>query len=100
MGSGWGWLGSSAFPCLIFLLELVSSAASFAIIECSVRFDDTQVLRMLGGVFWITVLRFNVSDLGVPASRPRMYMLLLRKGRMRWAVENVQQTFQSVFFKI
>ncbi len=54
----------------------------------------------MSSLYDVTVLNFSPITLGIPASRPRCYMILVRKGSLQWHPEVVSVGPAVVFNRI
>jgi hypothetical protein len=84
MGSRCGWLGQSSKVFMQVLAELMASDYDVAIFECTPTFDYETGLGPLMVDWNLVVLPFSPTMLGLPTSRPRVYMVLTRKKSLQW----------------
>ena len=101
MGERSGWLGASCLVFLQVISELKASDADAGVLECTTEFDETTGLSPILDEFQVVVLRFSPTMLGLPCSRPRVYMLVTRKSRLRWrtSIEDAgcSKVFEDLF---
>ena len=55
------------------------------VIECTRAYDEADITAVVGDSYTVHYIVFSPSDLGVPSTRFRKYMVLLhRQGCLRW----------------
>ena len=85
---------------LAWLLERKHSEEDWIICECVCRFPSKVLTEFLPN-YELLVLKLNPTQLGLPVSRPRQYMLLVHKEKLKIrpgiTSENIQSLYLQVF---
>ena len=102
MGDLNGWLGASAIIFLQFLSEVLACVddIDFLLLECTIGFEEKVGLAPLFAFFELVVLRISPTHLGFPANRPRKYMLLTKRTKLRWRRGIVEVGHQVAFMTL
>eukprot|EP00438_Fugacium_kawagutii_P020741 Skav225297 [mRNA] locus=scaffold4099:493490:495811:- [translate_table: standard] len=87
LGNTEGWLGESAIPFLVYLRERMRRPVHVVTLENVDNFDDPLVGELVAPTYILKVLSVDPVMFGLPSTRSRKYMLLLRKGFVQWAPE-------------
>ena len=100
MGKEDGWLGPSAIAFVVFIREVLLNSPDCVILENTANFDVAG-LAPLQSMYTILVLKFSPTLLGVPATRMRKYMVLIKRCKLQWRPElerfGLQIAFQKLF---
>ena len=87
------WLGSSSLAFLMWCREKLAAKESLMIVECTEEID-IELIAVIFDEYILTRLMVCPSDLGVPATRKRRYMIFIRKTDFAWGIE----TYSPAFF--
>ncbi|CAK9091028.1 Uncharacterized protein SCF082_LOCUS42902 [Durusdinium trenchii] len=101
LGNQLGWLGESAETFLSCLADqLVNHKPDFILGECVEGFDTDMLGELTKD--WYTLLPLSISPemFGFPATRKRLYMILLRKGVLSWHRQVQRGDPASLFFTL
>ena len=75
----------------------------FIIEECTPNFKmwilEHIFTTLSGGLYDLHVRKFSPEDLGMPASRPRQYVIITRKDRFQVKVPFAGEEFERIFFR-
>ena len=103
MGLQEKWLGNTALPFLQWWYELMLVLPDAVVLE-NVKGFDLEVLRDLLPGYRMSVVETCPSDLGIPISRRRLYMIFLREATTSWTEEvqinGVQMTYNQCFHRV
>ena len=69
----------------------------FIVIENTPNFDDCVVKELFNDIFTIDAIIFCPSEEGFPVSRPRKYVVMLRRTALRWARPFNRHEFLETF---
>ena len=83
MGAKAKWLGETSFVFLQFMRERLVAKEQVVIVENVLDFDK-EFLNTILPEYSLDVVEVSPLQLGYPISRPRIYMILLLKGRLQW----------------
>ena len=83
MGQKKRWVGDTLLCFMHFLQEVRAQGADAWILECTIGFDHDP-LRQLLPSYELFVLKISPHELGLPSHRPRKYMFLLNRSRLRF----------------
>lgn len=99
LGNTDGWLGDSSLPFLVWLREKIRRPVHVVTMENVDLFDDAMLGELVASTYRLKVLSVDPVMFGLPATRSRKYMMLLRKGFVQWAPE-VEQDPETAFHKL
>lgn len=94
MGSQSGWLGSGVVPFLLWLYETRAQHPDFIVQECTPRFMEDILNKVLDSLYTTQVIEISPMDLGIPSNRPRKWTISSLK--VRWTYKC---SFNSTEFK-
>ena len=101
MGAGRQWLGDSCPVMMEWVRERLLATEEVVIAECVLGFDSDTLAMLLKDVYEMTVLRLSPVLFGEPVARQRKFMVLLRKGKLRWqqgiSDYGVEDAFSRIF---
>lgn len=100
MGICKGWLGKSAIIYLACVREAILFKYSFVLFECTQTFDDVEGLSPFLDHYEAVTLKFSPTMLGLPISRVRKYMVLIRKDTLKWRAGIAEAGHLTMFKKI
>ena len=60
---------------------------------------EHMFITLSGGLYDLHVRKFSPEDLGMPASRPRQYVIITRKDRFQVKVPFAGEEFERIFFR-
>ena len=100
MGKGKGFCGRTSISFLAWIQERRCSREDWIVCECVCRFPSHVLTEFLPD-YELLVLKLNPTQMGIPVSRPRQYMLLVRKDRLKIrpgiTSENIQSLYSRIF---
>ena len=103
MGSRKGECGMGVIVLLTWCFSILAWKPMAVIQECTVCFKS-WILRhvfvdLTGGEYQIQVRKFSPADLGIPVSRPRQWVILTHRPRMKVNVTFDSKEFEALFFR-
>ena len=98
VGNRQRWLGPSVLPFLQRARERMLGLEDFIVVECVSHFDDIALQEIMKPVFQLTCLHVTPRLFGEPVDRPRKYMILISKRRLRWD-ESIRRDGHQVAFE-
>ena len=103
MGPQWGWLSKDTIVFLEWVNERLRILEDFILAECVPNFDDAMLQELLMLQYHsMTTFVLDPTHFGVPVTRRRKYMVLLRRDRLDWhpAVKASPEAEFERFFRV
>ena len=100
MGKRLGWLGGSSLVWAQWCAELLAREEDWAVCECTDGFDAEHFQSIISDVYELRCIFVSPQTLGEPASRMRVYMILVNKARWQFSEQVQQASAQEVFDSI
>ena len=97
MGKGLQNTGVTVLAFYAFAFQILADLPEIVLLECTVLFD-TIVLAIFSGKYVIQCIDFSPSDMGIPSSRPRKYMLLTLISKIALTLPFDRLHFSFLFF--
>ena len=99
MGKKRKWSAFSAIVFMIWAVSTLSARPDFILHECTEDFDVATLELVFSALYLITSFVFSPRDLGIPASRPRRYSILVLRARFEPTVQYALEGFGNMFFR-
>ena len=96
-GSKDGWLSESSLPFFAWAFSMRHGNFDFIVIENTPQFDECVAKSMFSDIYTIDAIIFCPSEVGFPVSRPRKYVVMLRRAALRWARPFNRHEFLATF---
>ena len=99
LGARWKWTAASAIAFLAWAFETKFWAPDLIVHECTSDFDIGMLQRIFGEAYIIQSLVFSPVSLGIPASRPRRYTLMIARDSLVPQCPFTREGFGALMFK-
>ena len=99
MGKKREWSAFSAIVFMVWAVSTLSARPDFILHECTEDFDVATLELVFSALYLITSFVFSPRDLGIPASRPRRYSILVLRARFEPTVQYALEGFGNMFFR-
>ena len=97
MGSQQGWLSASSIPWMIWAHSTAAACPDLIVGECTTRFDVATLIEVIGENYVVQELTFTPVQLGYPISRPRQYVVAIRRVCQRSRFSPTLPALKSIF---
>jgi hypothetical protein len=99
MGTRRMWASDTAVPFMVWLFEVRATLPHMVVHECTPEFDWVVFNVVLGAFYVISTIVFSPVQLGIPASRPRRYTLLVLRTSATLTLSLTTTTFAELFYR-
>ena len=95
-----GWMGTTSRVFAQWLFERAMSQEDIILVECTRTFKPTILQDVLGETHSIHATIFSPLQMGMGVNRHRIYIVCLRKAKLRWAAPmDLAGTVKALFFR-
>eukprot|EP00959_Pyramimonas_sp_CCMP1952_P016199 342810-Pyramimonas_sp.AAC.1 len=94
-----GWSGSSACCFMQWARDFLISSPDWAICECAIGFDHHTLAAIVGTTHDVYPIVVSPHQLGIPVSRIRKYMIILKRSSLRW-IPKVEEDPAASFLEL